>query len=398
MRRKRTIFLSALLCLCLCLTLSQLRPPEAEAESYIVKVLATTSYTPVALMEADEITAATSTNGIYLYEYGWYEASSGNPVNGKFGVRPVSVLMTFATHDGYEFDSTVAVYLNNSPASYEVSPDRHYLTLTRTYDPMIWKPSVIKNPGDEYVNEGGLASFVASASYTEGFQWYAHNPETGEVQSIYEIPNAIEIFSDGEQSRLNIYAVPAWMDGWEIYCSFVGALGSTSLSTPATIHVKALDPALYDIYAQNVPQAAETPEPTPEPTPSPTPSPEPSAEPTPSPTPEPTAPPIHVHEFPETFRFDEQRHWRECSCGERIEQGAHTFVWEVQEPAARDHAGTERGVCSACGYEVTRELPYTGPSDLVRFGTIGIGGLVGLTVAVLIVDSIRSAVRRKNKK
>ncbi len=394
MKRKRTMILSALLCLCLCLTLSQLRPPEAGAESYIVKVLATTSYTPVALMEAGEITAATSTNGIYLYDYGWYEASSGNPVNGKFSVRPVSVLMTFATHDGYEFDSTVAVYLNNSPASYEVSPDRHFLTLTRTYDPMIWKPSVIKNPGDEYVNEGGIASFVASASYTEGFQWYAHNRETGEVQSIYEIPNAIEIFSDGEQSRLNIYAVPAWMDGWEIYCSFVGALGSTSLSTPATLHVKALDPALHDIYAQGVQPAEETPEATPEPSPSPTPSPEPSAE----PTPEPTAPPIHVHEFPETFRFDDQRHWRECSCGERIEQGAHTFVWEVQEPASRDHAGTERGVCPVCGYEATRELPYTGPSDLVRFGTIGIGGLVGLTVAVLIADSIRSAVRRKNKK
>ena len=67
MRRKRTIILSALLCLCLCLTLSQLRPPEAGAESYIVKVLATTSYTPVALMEAGEITAATSTPGDFYY-------------------------------------------------------------------------------------------------------------------------------------------------------------------------------------------------------------------------------------------------------------------------------------------------------------------------------------------
>ena len=79
MRRKRTVILSALLCLSLCLTLSHLRPMQAEAESYIVKVLATTSYTPVALMEAGEITAATSTKGIYLADYGWYEASSGNP-------------------------------------------------------------------------------------------------------------------------------------------------------------------------------------------------------------------------------------------------------------------------------------------------------------------------------
>ena len=204
MRRTRTVMLSVLLCLCLCAALASLRPPQAAAESYVVKVLATTSYTPVALMDANEITAATSTNGIYLADYGWYESSSGNPVNGKFGVRPVSVLMTFATHDGYEFDNPVAVYLNNSPAAYELSEDRHYLTLTRTYEPMIWKPSVIKNPGDEYVSEGGLASFVASASYTEGFQWYAIDPESNTMTSIYEIPQGIEIISDGSTSKLNI--------------------------------------------------------------------------------------------------------------------------------------------------------------------------------------------------
>ena len=389
-RRKKTVILSALLCICLCFTLAGLRPSAAEAESYIVKVLATTSYTPVALMDANEITAATSTNGIYLFDYGWYESSSGNRVMGKFGVRPVSVLMTFATHDGYEFDSTVAVYLNNSPASYEVSADRHFLTLTRTYDPMIWKPSVIKNPGDEYLTEGGIASFVASASYTEGFQWYAQNPETDEVQPIYNIPNAIEIYSDGEQSRLNILAVPAWMDGWKVYCSFVGALGSNSLSTPATLHVKALDPALYeDIYAEILQPVAETPEPSPSPTPSPSPSP------TPEPTPEPSPEPVHVHEFPDTYIFDDLRHWRECSCGERIEQGAHVMAWSEQEPASRNKPGTELGVCSVCGYEMTRELPYQGPNEVVRFATIGVGGLVGLTVVVLIADSIVRAVRRK---
>ena len=395
MRRTRTIVLAVLLCLCLCFTLSQLRPPMAAAESYIVKVLATTSYTPVALMDANEITAATSTNGIYLYDYGWYEASSGNRVTGKFSVRPVSVAMTFATHDGYAFDSTVAVYLNNSPAAYEVSEDRHYLTLTRTYDPMIWKPSVIKNPGDEYVTEGGLASFVASASCTEGFQWYAQNPETDEVQSIYDIPNAIEIYSDGEQSRLNILSVPAWMDGWRVYCSFVGALGSSSLSTPATLHVKPLDVGQGDKYTSPLEPAEVTPIPTPEPTPSPSPSPTP--EPTPEPTLEATPEPVHVHAFSETWSMDAQRHWRECNCGERIEQGAHVLVWSEQEPATKSQPGTERGVCSVCGYETTRELPYTGPSDVVRFATVGLGGLVGLTVLVLLVDSVVRVIRRKKK-
>ena len=164
MRRKRALILSVILCMCLSLTLSRLLPPQAAADSYITKVLATTSYTPVALMDVNYITFATSTNGIYLTDYGWYDTHSGSPVYTKFSVRPVEVSMTFATHDGYVFDGNVAVYLNNSPAYYVLSDDRHYLTLSRTYDPMIWAPSVIKNPGDEYVNEGGFASFVASAS------------------------------------------------------------------------------------------------------------------------------------------------------------------------------------------------------------------------------------------
>ena len=106
---------------------------------------------------------------------------------------------------------------------------------------------------------------------------------------------------------------------------------------------------------------------------------------------------MHVHEFPEAYSFDNQRHWRACSCGERIEQGAHTMVWTEQEPASRSKPGTELGVCSVCGFEVTRELPYQGPNEIVRFATVGAGGLVGLTVVVLIVDSIVRGIRRRKK-
>ena len=392
MNRKRKRLLSALLCLCLCLALFQARLPEAAADSEIIKVLATTSYTPVALMEADSISAATSTNGIYMVDYAWYDVRNGNRIGTKFGTGPVEVSMTFATHDGYVFSNSVAVYLNNSPAKYTLSEDRHYLTLTREYDPMIWMPSIIKNPGDEYVDEGGLASFVASASYAEGFQWFACNPETGEVQSIYDVPESIDIYSNGEQSRMNIYGVPAWMDGWEVYCSFVGAMGSTANSARAKLHVRAL--SIEEAPAEE-PEVEETPEPTPEPTPAPTPEPTATPEPTPGPTPEPTPEPEHVHEFSETWSYDEVMHWRECSCGERIEQGAHTMVWETVEPATRKQSGTEHGVCSVCGYESERELAYTRPSDAVRLAIVGVSGLVGLTVAVLIVDSIRTAVRRK---
>ena len=71
------------------------------------------------------------------------------------------------------------------------------------------------------------------------------------------------------------------------------------------------------------------------------------------------------------------------------------MVWTEQEKATKEKPGTERGVCSVCAYETTRELPYEGPNEVVRFAAVGVGGLVGLTVLVLLVDSIVRAVRRK---
>ena len=164
MRQVSVRILPLLLCLCLVLSLFGTCVPTASADTPIVKVLATTSYTPVALMDVNFITAATSTPGIYLLQYGWYDAATGNPVREKFGSRRVAAVLVFATHDGYEFDPQAAAYLNNERSACTVSDDRHFLTLTREYDPMIWAPSVIKDPGDEYLDEGGYASFVTSAS------------------------------------------------------------------------------------------------------------------------------------------------------------------------------------------------------------------------------------------
>ena len=392
MSRFKTRFLAAMLCLCLCAALFGVHSPSAAAETLISKVLATLSYTPVALMDVGYITADTSTGGIYITDYGWY--TDGVRLNSKFGTRAAEVSITFATHDGFIFDDRVDVYLNNALVHYDLSPDRHYLTLTRSYEPMIWAPSVIKNPGDEHVDEGGLASFVASASYTEGFQWYAYDPENDVMTTIYEIPHGIEIYSDGEQSRLNILSVPAWMDGWQVFCSFVGALGAKSNSTRATLYVTPLNPAQGDPFG-GVPEPVETPEPTPSPTPAPTPTPAP----VPTATPEPavTAEPVHVHEFSETWSFDRNRHWRECACGERIEQGAHTFVWEEREKATRSAPGQEHGVCSVCGFETDRSVEYTGQNEVLRFATVGVGGLVGLTILVLVIDSVAAVLRRKKK-
>ena len=389
MDSRRTRFLSVLVCVCLCLTLFSLRLPAASAETEIGKVLATTSYTPVALMDVAEITAATSTSGVYITEYGWYDLRGGYQLSSRFGTGPVEVSITFATHDGFVFSGSVDAYLNNERCVAVVSPDRHYMTLTRTYDPMIWLPSVMKSPGDEYLDEGGLASFVATAKYAEGFQWFACNPATGEEMSVYEIPEQIDIVSDGVQSRVNIFGVPAWMDGWQVYCRFVGAWGVSQDSARATMHVN----PVASLLPSPTPEPSPTPPPTLTPRPSPTPTPTPSPTPTPAPTPE----PAHVHAFSDTWQYNETIHWRECECGERIEQGAHNMDWQVETPATRKQPGLEHGKCTVCGFEAIRELAYTGPSDAVRLAIVGSGGLVAITVIVLLVDSIRRAIRKKRR-
>ena len=377
MRGRLTRFSGAMLCLCLCFSLFSLRAPQAAADREIVKVLATTSYTPVALMDVDRITAATSTTGIYLTEYGWYDVRGGYPITSRFGAGPVELSMTFATHDGFVFAGSVAVYLNNSPAVYTLSEDRHYLTLTREYDPMIWLPDVNKSPSDEYVDEGGLASFVATANFAEGFQWYACDPATGAVRSVYDIPESIEIYSDGVQSRMNIHNVPAWMDGWQLYCTFVGALGYSADSARATLHVKPAPGFEGPLATDETPAATEAPEESPTASPSPTPA------------------PAHIHAFSDTWHYDETFHWRACSCGERTEQGAHSMVWVVEKPAMRTQPGLERGVCSVCGFAAVRELPYTTSGDKLRLTLIGAGCLLGLAAAALLVKVFRPKKRRR---
>ena len=65
MRQKTARILPLLLCLCLVLTIFGFCASKASADTPIIKVLSTTSYTPVALMDVNFITAATSTPGIY---------------------------------------------------------------------------------------------------------------------------------------------------------------------------------------------------------------------------------------------------------------------------------------------------------------------------------------------
>ncbi|MBQ1236114.1 MAG: hypothetical protein IIX72_03990, partial [Oscillospiraceae bacterium] len=332
--------------LCIVLMLCTLMPMSAAADSPIDKVLCTTSSIPVAQANSKDIYAATSTAGCYIESYIWRRTSDGYIIYQLFGTENVEVEITLRALDGWYFSDAVAVYLNNSPANFYIGEGGKTLTLTRTYSPELWAPSIIKNPGSETVDEGGMASFVASATLTSEYKWYVVNPATAELYSADELPLHFEGVSIGSnrEGQFNIHNVPAALDGWHVYCMFKGPGGEVR-SSEAKIKVN------YE-----TPPPTETPAPTPEPTPEPTTAPVESAAPA-QPEPEEEN---HAHSFSEVWRTDEALHWRECACGMRMSEGSHILRWSEIREASRREPGLSIGRCDSCGYEIEKEVPYNG--------------------------------------
>lgn len=60
-------------------------------------------------------------------------------------------------------------------------------------------------------------------------------------------------------------------------------------------------------------------------------------------------PPQHSHSYESVF--DDDNHWEECICGDKINVGAHTFEWVVDREATSEKTGLKHEECSVCGYE-----------------------------------------------
>lgn len=373
---------TGLLCLCLLLSAAFSSQSRAGAETPIDKVLATTSYTPVALMEVAFITAATSTEGCYVSYITWYDENY-QPETDYFGTGLYHLEICLEAYEGYVFSEGLSAYLNNSAVDVSRDETGRSVVLKRDFTPAIWPPNIIKHPGAETVTEGGWASFVVSATYAQDYKWSVKDPggrslACSEIGSMFP---GVSVDGDGS-GKILIYNIPMEMDGWSVVCTFTGPGGSVT-SNGALVTVKP-DPA------------KATPEPTPEPTPSATPSPAPTE------SPEPTAPAEHSHEFSEDWSYDNESHWHECSCGGKSGQEPHQFQWSETVPAGKDQAGLEEGLCAVCGHSQTRELPASSGSSLSMGGfravLFSILGLVFLALVLLIVQTVRESRRRKRRR
>ncbi len=378
-RSIKTMLLSFIICLVLAAV-----PVKAHADYEIDKVLATTSHVPVALMDVSNITAATSTPGCDVVSYYW--ADSYGTMSGWFSTGSCRVVMRIQAYDGYIFSENVAVYLNNEAAGFTRDPSGKYIDLTREYAPLVWAPTVIKHPGGESVEVGGWASFVATATYTDGCTWRFVSPD-GKYFDGDELKAKFPTVSVNEngEGKVNIYGIPAEMDGWKAVCRFSGP-GGTVDSSGAKITVK------------NAAAPSPSPEPTPEPT-SET-APEPSAE------PEKAEETEHVHKFSENYTGDLMNHWQRCACGEITQREQHKMEWAVVSEATSKEPGLEKGTCPVCGYSQSREIAASVKNDsadednFLNLGKFGILvkvllAIVGIIGGFILIMYIRFKARRR---
>ena len=79
----------------------------------------------------------------------------------------------------------------------------------------------------------------------------------------------------------------------------------------------------------------------------------------------------HTHAWSD-WKTDAANHWKECACGEKSSQGAHTYGgWTVDIEPTADTAGSQHRNCTTCGYVDTQSIPATGGGTQPDRGIFG---------------------------
>lgn len=60
--------------------------------------------------------------------------------------------------------------------------------------------------------------------------------------------------------------------------------------------------------------------------------------------------PTVPHDYGDQWKNDEQQHWKECGCGNKIEVADYTFVWVTDTAATEESTGLKHEECTICGY------------------------------------------------
>ena len=69
--------------------------------------------------------------------------------------------------------------------------------------------------------------------------------------------------------------------------------------------------------------------------------------------------PVHTHDVhDETWKYNDTKHWQECSCGEKLNVANHAYgEWRVTKPATETEEGSKARDCTVCDYVQTETIP-----------------------------------------
>ncbi|MGX8692335.1 MAG: hypothetical protein ACSW8E_01075 [Clostridia bacterium] len=385
-------------------------PPETETpapeptptpEPQVLNKLTTTlDRTPVVLLAVSEPKATVSSKNASLVSLTWYDPlGNALPGNSAFDYMTYRMEIIARADDGYLFSSSLNAYLNNSATDVSVSPDGKTATISREYEALVFAPRIIKHPGEETVDEGSFVSYVSTAAYATGLTWEFISPDG---QTVFDSKDLVKTFpesncnNDGKE-KIVIYNVTREMDGWQVRAVFTGAESTVTRSNPVTIKVT---PDPNRKTPEETPSPEETPEPTetPAPTEAPVETPVPTEPPveTPAPTEAPVETPApsadHEHQFAQVWTADETRHWHECACGARAEEGEHDMRWRTL--SVENDVATQEGVCKVCGYQETKQITVSS-TRIINKVPMGIvfAGALGLMAVLVIAESVKRGKR-----
>lgn len=97
------------------------------------------------------------------------------------------------------------------------------------------------------------------------------------------------------------------------------------------------------------------------------------------------------------YQHDADKHWKECTCGSKTGEGAHTYgEWTTVKSAGIGVEGSKERSCSVCGYQQTEKLPAITNPDTGDASHIVMWMLLALTSAgaVLFVTTAKKRCQR----
>lgn len=94
------------------------------------------------------------------------------------------------------------------------------------------------------------------------------------------------------------------------------------------------------------------------------------------------------HAYDATLKSDKDNHWKECSCGDKIEVKAHEFgEFKVTKEANATEKGSKEKECSVCGYKIVEEIPATGKLSSPQTAD-GMNWMIWMVLALVSIGSV----------